>query len=372
MKRRISAVIMGAVCAVMLVLNLLAWCSRAFSDWYVQHVFPFFSGLWSRVSGVFPFSLGEVLICLAVIVGVPAILAFPFLMGFAKAHRGQIARIYGMGIGGILTWLFTVLTLHFFLLYHATPIGEQYYPDAPEVYTAEEIRPVIERMIAETNALAECVARDENGYFVLTDDLQSGAKSAMLELSETFPQFSGYYPDAKAIHFSYVMSHQSILGIYYPFTMEANYNRDICPINLPSTVCHELTHLKGNILEDEANFLAFLACISSESADFRYSGYIQAMEYMMDLAWELDPEGTLAGQLSGQAWMDMYKFVPEGYWEEEEHQLPDAIPEEVVEEVSAAVLDTSLKVNGVKDGDLSYGRMVDLILDYYIQDANAF
>lgn len=365
MKR--SAPAMGTICGFMLILNIIARCSRTCSDWYVSHIFPVLSGFWSRISGVFPFSVGEVLICLAVIIGVPGLLAFPFLMGFVKPHRRTILCIYGNVLGWILTWLFTVLTLHFFILYQCTPIGEQYYPDAPESYTAAEARPVIEHMIAETNALAEIVPRDENGYFILTDDLQSGAKAAMQDLSADFPQFAGYYPDAKPIHFSYIMSHQSILGIYYPFTMESNYNRDICPVNLPNTVCHEFTHLKGNILEDEANFLAFLACIHSESPQFRYSGYIQAMEHMLDVAWEIDPSGSLANQLSETAWMDMYEFVPMGYFEEEEHELPDLIPEEVVEEVSGTLLDANLVINGVEDGSLSYGRVVDLILDYYIQ-----
>ncbi len=362
---------MGVICGVMFLLNLLARSSRSFSDWYVQTLFPVFSGIWSHVSGVFPFSVGELLICLAVIIGVPAILAFPFLMGFCRTKRGMIAGIYGTVLGWILTWLFSVLTLHFFILYQCTPLGEQYYPDAPEVYTSEEVRPVIEAMIAETNALAETVARDENGYFILTDDLQSEAKAAMQQLGKEFPRFADSYPDAKAIHFSYVMSHQRITGIYYPFTMEANYNQDICPINLPHTVCHEYTHLKGNIFEDEANFLAFLACVQSESDDFRYSGYIAAMEYLLDIAWEIDPEGVLAGQLSEKAWMDMYEFVPAGYWDEEENKLPDLIPDEVAEEVSSTLLDANLVINGVEDGSLSYGRMVDLILDYYIQDAPA-
>lgn len=366
MKTRVSVGAMCIICWIMLLLNFISRCSRTFSDWYIQYIFPSLSGFASRITGIFPFSVGEVLICLAVIVGIPAILAFPLLMIFRKTQRDVIVKIYGVCIGWIMTWLLSVMTLHFFILYQCTPIGEQYYPDAPEVYTAEEIRPVIETMIAETNALAEIVSRDENGCFVLTDDLQAGAKAAMQGLAEDFPQFAGYYPDAKPIHFSYVMSHQSILGIYYPFTMEANYNQDICPVNLPNTVCHEYTHLKGNILEDEANFLAFLACIRSDSPDFQYSGYIQAMEHMLVVAWEIDPEGTLAGQLSEKAWMDLYEFVPAGYWDEEENQLPDVIPEEVVEEVADVVLDTSLKVNGVEDGDLSYGRMVDLVLDYYI------
>ncbi len=368
MRLKASTWVMFGICGFMLVLNLLARCSMAFSDFYVTSIFPHISAIWVRFSGLFPFSIGEMLICLAVIVGVPALIAFPFLMLFAKVNRGRIACIYGKCIGWIMTWLFIVLTLHFFILYQCTPFGDKYYPDAPDVYTAEEITPVLEEIIARANETALLVARDENGNFILTDDLQSEAKEAMRRLGERYPQYAGFYPNAKPIHFSYVMSHQNILGIYYPFTMEANYNRDICPINLPNTVCHEFTHLKGNIFEDEAGFLAFLACVESDSADFRYSGYIQGLEYLLDVAWDIDPEGGIANQLSPLVWEDLYEFVPDGYWQEEEHQLPDVLPEEVVEEVSSTLLDTNLKLNGIEDGDLSYGRMVDLILDYYIQE----
>ncbi len=362
-----STCIMGVIWGVMLLLNLLARCSSAFSDWYVEHIFPYFSDFWSRISGAFPCSVGEVLICLAVVIGVPGFLAFPCLMIFAKRRRRTIACIYEQVIGWILTWLFTVLTLHFFILYQCTPFGDRYYPDAPDSYTADEIRPVAEHMIAEINAAALEVARDENGDFIMTDDLLPEAKAAMSSLGAQYPQFAGFYPDAKGIHFSFVMSHQYILGIYYPFTMEANYNRDICPINLPNTVCHEYTHLKGNILEDEANFLAFLACMESDSVDFRYSGYIQAMEYMLDVIDQIDTDGSLAAQISPLVWNDLYEFVPDDYWEKEENQLPELIPEDTVTEVATTILDTSLKINGVEDGRMSYGRMVDLLLDYYIQ-----
>ena len=44
--------------------------------------------------------------------------------------------------------------------------------------------------------------------------------------------------------------------------------------NIPHTICHELSHLKGFMREDEANFIGYLACIGSDSPDFRYSGYL--------------------------------------------------------------------------------------------------
>ncbi len=359
---------MLVIWALLLILNITARCSRAFSDWYVTTVFPFFSSVWARLTGLFPFSVGELLITLAVIVGVPALLAFPFLVGFVKNHRGLILRIYGHSIGWILTWVFTVLTLHFFILYQCTPFGEKYYPDAPQQYSQEEFRTVALHMIHEANALAEQVERDENGFFILSDtDVQEEAKKAMQQLGERYPQYAGYYPDAKGIYFSDVMTRQWILGIYYPFSMEANYNTNMCPVNLPNTLCHEFTHLKGNIFEDEAGFLAFMACMQSDSVDFRYSGYINALEYIFNAAVGLPCEEELYASLSVLVWEDMYRFVPEEYWEEHEDDI-EIIPDEVVEEVADVVMDTSLKINGIEDGALSYGRMVDLLLDYYLQE----
>ncbi|MFQ8979614.1 MAG: DUF3810 family protein [Waltera sp.] len=41
----------------------------------------------------------------------------------------------------------------------------------------------------------------------------------------------------------------------------------------PATMCHELAHIRGYIYEDEANFIAFLACVESDDSTFQYAGY---------------------------------------------------------------------------------------------------
>ena len=34
--------------------------------------------------------------------------------------------------------------------------------------------------------------------------------------------------------------------------------------NLPFTTCHELSHLRGFMQEEEANFIGFLACVNAD------------------------------------------------------------------------------------------------------------
>ena len=38
---------------------------------------------------------------------------------------------------------------------------------------------------------------------------------------------------------------------------------------------------------------------------------------------------------------------------------------DIISKVSSKINDSSLKSNGVSDGEKSYGRMVDLLLSYY-------
>ncbi len=48
-------------CIVVLVvmLNVAAWNSTAFSDWYIAHIFPLWVNTYGRLTGIFPFSVGE-------------------------------------------------------------------------------------------------------------------------------------------------------------------------------------------------------------------------------------------------------------------------------------------------------------------------
>ncbi len=70
--------------------------------------------------------------------------------------------------------------------------------------------------------------------------------------------------------------------------MEANYNGHMPEMDIPSTVCHELSHLKGFMREDEANFIAYLACRQSDSAAFRYSGALLAYIYSGNALYKAD------------------------------------------------------------------------------------
>lgn len=364
MKKRFSIPLI--IIAVMVLLNVIARFCRPFADFYVSHIFRHISSAVSFVTGVFPFSLGEMLTfagVILVIAGVPLLL---ILLIFCKGKRKKIASFAGSLVLWILCYITTTETLNCFIMYQCTPFAEKYFPNAHE-HNNEELTQLYSALIDKCNELAKQVPRDENGCFELTCDFKSEARKAMKNAAKMYPQLKGYYPEPKPIQFSYFMSQTHTTGIYLPYTIEANYNDDMIRANLPSTVCHELSHLKGFIQEDEANFISFIATTHSDNIEFRYSGYLDALEYVHNTVYDNGVSGAfpLTDNISAEVTRDWFRFMPENYWEDNAEK--EIISTETVSEASTTFIDTNIRANGREEGIESYSLVVELLMDYYFQ-----
>ncbi len=332
--------------------------AAGFADWYAGQVFPVWSGLLSRIFGLFPFSVAEMALYLLIAAGVCA-------AGYAAVRIG----VRKGGAGFLIAWmkwlLFAVsMVCLLFALgsginYQRTSFAEQTGLDAAG-YTISELQEVCVRLTEEVNALTGQVTRDEEGIMQLSAKA-TGSKAAeiMEALGEYYPALAGEYPAPKPVALSAILSYLNLTGIYSPFTMEANYNREMTPYNIPFTMCHELSHLRGFMQEDEANFIAFLACVSAKDADFQYSGYLLGWIYCMNALYRSDADSwqEVRGTLAAEAGVDLAEN--NRFWDSHEGTLS---------EVSDSVNDGYLKANGQSDGVLSYDRVTDLIVAYYRQE----
>lgn len=226
-----------------------------------------------------------------------------------------------------------------------------------------------EEVVINCNRLAGEMQRDENGYIVTgsNEELSDIAIHAMHDISVQFPRLSGYYPNPKPLAASWFFCQQYMCGYYFPFSMEANYNDMMYVMNIPYTMCHELSHLKGYIYEDEANFLAYLACLQSGDKVFEYSGYLGVLYYVEnDLLDALEASGQLdyydqLTPIDAQVHTDNCFLTPEAWSKVEETSFLDT---EFVAQVSDEFVETTLTLNGVADGMISYSRVVELLLLY--------
>ncbi|MGN1101905.1 MAG: DUF3810 domain-containing protein, partial [Huintestinicola sp.] len=271
-------VVLIALFAVCIALNVAAWLSTDFSDWYRNNIFLGFQPAASGLSGLAPFSIGEILICIGVFGGIGMIISYIVLMIIKKGKRRKISAVYGTILAWILAYITVTETLNCFIMYHCSTFASN-YGISENTYTADQLYSVAMELAYKCREASQNVKRSGSN-FQLTSDLNSAASAAMNGISDKYDTLSGYYPRAKAIDFSTLMTQFGLLGIYFPFSMEANYNPKMYSAELPSTVCHEYAHLKGWIQEDEANFISYLACINSDEPDFVYSGYLSAVDYM--------------------------------------------------------------------------------------------
>ena len=345
-------------------LNAIAWNSKTFCDAYIASVFPIWVNTYGRLTGLVPFSVGEILLALGVVLVILAAVLWVF--AFAKHLRRGVRKFYVS-----FAWTFLavclVMTLNCFILYHATPFSETYFGQENEEYSLEELIAVRNIVVEECNRLSLLVERDEQGNIIYDKDIGEQAIVCMQQLGETYDRLAGFYPQPKPLYMSDFFSQQYMAGYYFPFSMEANYNQVMSLMNKPSTMCHELAHLKGYIFEDEANFISFLACIQSEDMVFQYSGYLSVLNYLDNDFYKAigkNREVYLSEPvILAQVHADNV-FVTEEEWARINGKA--LIDTETVDKVSDIVVDTTLKVNGVADGSISYSRVVALLLQYYI------
>lgn len=335
--------------------------NKYFAEWYAENIYKYISLFWNNISGIVPFSLAEIIVIL-----LPATVVFGliFLIVMLIKKAGQRFKIIYKFVVNIICVVCTAIFLF------TTNCGINYYR-----LTFAELNGLT-LQASSTEALYElCViladnasserenVKENNGVMCLDESDTSTAektKNAVNNLSEIYPQLVGGYSTVKSIMLSHYMSYTNITGVFFPFTFEANVNVDVPDYSIPATMCHELIHLRGFMREDEANFLAFLACTNSEFADLRYSGYMLAYIYASNALYSVnyDKYALLSENLSVGVKNDLKNNAE--YWQQFETPVAQA---------ASNVNDSYLKSNSQTDGVKSYGRMVDLLIsNYHLQN----
>ena len=341
---------------------VLGACARmvpGFAHTYSITVYPVLVNTIGRFSSIFPFSLSEAGLYLAAVF---CILTLLFLI---KKPLAALSHLFFLAC--LLLFLYTAgCGINYYrtpFSYEAGMVMEQ--SSAGELYSlclflTEQINSTLTETDHSGDALKGLYPGQTEdtplpSAAMLRELGMEGVKS-MKGLGTAYPQLSGYYPYPKPLMNPRLLSIQQLCGIYSPFTIEANYNREMPYYNIPHTICHELSHLKGFMREDEANFIGYLACIGSDSPDFRYSGYLTGWVYAGNALAKADLEAYygLYGRLAPEAARDL--AWNNQFWDRFDGKVAEA---------STQLNDRYLKANNQEDGVRSYGRMVDLMLAYY-------
>lgn len=309
------------------------------------------------ITSLLPFSLTELLLILALPLIVLIVVLFVRRMKRSE-NRKKTAIKASRTVAGFLS--FTVLL---YMVCH----GANYYRYNLETLmeldtsqkSAEHLLAVCKELAGGAKAAREELTVDENGCVKLPEDLYtelSRTGSGYNALTEEYPFLWTSVMRQKPVMLSYWWSYTGITGMYFPMLAECNVNIEQPDFAIPFTASHESAHSRGIAFENECNFLAFLSCINSEYPEFRYSGYMQAFKHCSNALYNYDKD----------MWRVAYSYCSEGMVLDftAENEYIDAFKGKV-QEVASSANDSFIKVQGVADGTLSYGRVTALILAYY-------
>lgn len=392
------------IITITLIINLVAF-SRSFCDFYTKHIYHHIANVISRVTGILPFNLGEIMMYLAIIMAAIVIVALMALL-IAGAVRKLVAvynkksigifykkfrhcvAVYMKVILAMLVVTALIYTLNWFIPFRGT--GAQVVADmnmeataennAGDIsdereYTTEDLFNLRAILINNINSLAEQVDRDENSYIKQDEDMYEEVVKAMEGLSDIYPILDGYYPKVKLAYCSDILDFMGIGGYTYPYTMEVAINKYTTYMDYGPLVAHEMAHHKGFYTERDANFISFLAGTNSDSRLLAYSSYRYILSYVTDECYTAanemynkDPEGTLEflnkqPELSARVKLDDQHNIEE-YQKNYEANVNKAL-EENVSRAAKSVADVGWDTQADLLEEKNYDGVVLMLLKYY-------
>lgn len=358
MLRYRGGLIYSGLCILLsIILVFLARNFGGFSQWYSTNISPFFVNTLGRFFSLFPFSVFEFMLYgAALYVLIYIFIGIFFLIKKPRDKKNRLAAFCVRTLC-ILSSLLLIFNITAAVNYHK-PVLSAGSDTTVREYSRGELMGLALLLIDDINELSATIPTDDQDLLKLDGiDLHALAIGAMENLGERYPSLKGYYPSAKPVLLSKGMSYLGITGIFSPFTLEANYNRDVASYIIPYTICHELAHLKGFMREDEAGFLAYLAAANSDSPQYRYSGTLNALTYTL---------GELYKNVDISIYEDVYLSIPERVRAEIAHSRDYWQNHKVtMTTVAKKANDKYLMANAQSGGTNSYGMMVDFLLKEY-------
>ena len=357
-KRPISvfAWVCTALFLIILCVFIISKHSYEFADLINGTVSAWYRTAMARITSFIPFSLYElVLITIplqVIVLGWLAIRRF-------KSGQGRVRFVLNLLSFALLLYGGHLLALG--IGYNTTPLANKM--NIPYVEINEQT--LSETMISlrdEANELSEGFSKNENGSTdsgYTLDEISEKICEAYASFSKEHGFVKSFESRAKGIAFSGGMSYLGLGGIYTFYTGEANVNMKYPDYDVIFSTAHELSHQRGIMRENEANFMAYLVLSGSSDPYLRYSAALSMYSYVASALYQTSPDKyyEIAGGLSSAARGDLAtsSAVSEKYGDT------------FIADISRAINDLYLKSSGT-DGVVSYGLVTRLAVAYHYND----
>lgn len=341
-----------AIFVIIGIVYALSCSSYSFADKINGGISQTFRRAMASVGEIFPVSLFEIIIyCL------PLILFFVIYKAVKVFKSGEGRLRFIINFLSVILLIYSGHLLALGVSHNTTPISSKMELSEVEV-TRENLVETMTALRDEVNSLADVVTRDENGIFThgySYSEISREISALYTPYAKLYGLPEGYDSTAKGIMASGAMSYLGITGIYTYVTGEANVNTAYPDYVTLFTAAHEMSHQRGILRENEANFVAYILLASSDNPSFRYAGALNIYEYFASALYRTDKNAyfEIAGELSPLAKADI----------REANAVYEKYGDTIIEDISDWINDFYLESSG-SEGIISYSRVVELVLAY--------
>ena len=226
----------------------------------------------SSITLPLPFSLGDV-------VGLAGIAAAIWIVvraarAWRRARWAAIAS--GMFSLAALAGLFAAwFVVSWGWNYDRAPLETRVHYDAAAANDAAMLQ-LRDRAIAQINALAPAAHARADEPLDL-DTLRTAWLPVVRRLGDTWTPSVGRWKVSIVDPF---MAATGTSGFINPLTLESQLATDLLWFERPFDLAHEWTHVAAFAREDEANYVAVIACMRSPDPVARYSGWMELFLYL--------------------------------------------------------------------------------------------
>lgn len=328
--------------------------SRQFSEIYCRTFSAGLRYVLSAITGIFNFSVAEILLFV-----LPIVLVVSEIY-LAVKKRFSFKKMFIIVLAAVFVAVFLFVNT-FGVCYFRKPVEENMgfnikeFSDSEFMDSALFIKQRLEESIDGTVFLEDGSSKNPYDWFELNLKLNEGFD----RLKRDYPFISDVSSPVKKIFMSPLMTYTHISGMFMPFTAEANVNTNYPEYVVAFSTAHEMAHQRGVAGEDEANFIAFLACLSSGDGYLSYSALLSMYDYYLDEAYKTDKEMyiELLSVTDKRILGEMYAYSV----------FFDKYRDSAASRVADVVNDSYIKTMGDKGGVESYGRVVELCTSFLIE-----
>ncbi|HET9531778.1 MAG TPA: DUF3810 domain-containing protein [Blastocatellia bacterium] len=355
MKRGISILLLLKLATITLALSLLfiPLPQSVVERFYSNGIYPVLQSILTPATNLAPFAVVDLLL-IAAVAGLPIWWGIR-LVKAGRGHRGQAAGRLLFHTVVLVAALFLVFELFWGFNYMRSPLARKLEYDERRL-TTDGLKHLARETVAQLNR-ESAAARAER--WPAEEEWRARLHESFDQAVKEMGNRSGISPAApkRSLLNSYFAS-AGIEGFVNPFGHEVILDRDLLPFERPFTLAHEWAHLAGFADESEASFVGLIACLRSDTAAIRYSGWVALYHHLprpsVDSRSEMnqDSEAEEALRLSPEVIADLRAIG-----ERARRNIDEGISR-----LQARVYDGFLKANRVEAGIGSYGLMVRLVL----------